>query len=93
MVHFQRIPLPVRDTGMYHLRSIRNTKFCISDTVGLKWYGKVCQSGICDQPNIVTVPIISPFKENPVATHNGTTKYWPTETFFKIYQQENATFY
>jgi hypothetical protein len=33
---FPAIPLPVRDTGMYHLNSVRNTNFCISDTVGLK---------------------------------------------------------
>jgi hypothetical protein len=32
MVYFQRIPLPVRDTGMYQLRSVINAKFCISDT-------------------------------------------------------------
>jgi hypothetical protein len=32
IVYFQRIPLLWRDTGRYHLKSVGNAIFCISDT-------------------------------------------------------------
>jgi hypothetical protein len=38
IIFSRRIPLPVRDTGMYHLGIVGITNFCISDTFGLQWY-------------------------------------------------------